>query len=273
MAQIKLLKIHSTGIPVEFDSANDEITLASFSVQGGGPVLDAAGLDLNNEDIIDIKDVKFANSSTAAIYVNSTSFVADDMMFESKENAMDVGAAVLFPVVTDDADQLDALRIPAIAGIPTATPADGGSGYLVFDSSNKNLYAWDGAEWDNLNTVSSAENIQDVYTAGEALAAAEAVYLSAADTVSKAANGADASSRLLGFAAGSALSAAPVEVRKYGVLSGFTSLTPAARYFLGDAGAITATVPSGAGNVIVQAGYAKNATNLDIQILQLGRRA
>lgn len=273
MAQVKLLKIGSTGIPLEMDASADDITLNSFTIQGGGPVLSGTGLDLNNQDVSDIKDVSFNDSSTATIAINSTTYVADNMMFETKENAMTTAGAVLFPVVTDDADELDAFRLPAIAGVPSATPSDGGEGYLAWDSSNNNLYVWNGAEWDNLSTVTSAENIDLSYTADEALTVTNALYLSAADNVSKAANSSDASSRLLGFATESVSDTDPVIVRKAGTLGGFSGLTPGARQFLGTAGAITETVPVAAGSIVVQAGYAKNATTLDIQILQLGKRA
>jgi hypothetical protein len=58
-------------------------------------------------------------------------------------------------------------------------------------------------------------------------------------------------------------------------MGGFSGLTAGARYYLsaGTAGTITATIPSGTGNTIVQCGYAKSATDLQIQLLQLGRRA
>ena len=59
MAQIKLLKIDTDGVPVEFNSASDEITLASFTVQGGGPVMGATGIDMNGQDISDLSDLVF----------------------------------------------------------------------------------------------------------------------------------------------------------------------------------------------------------------------
>jgi hypothetical protein len=80
---------------------------------------------------------------------------------------------------------------------------------------------------------------------------------------------------LLGFAIEGVSDTDPVLVRKFGVLGGFSGLTAGSRYFLSaaTAGAVTATLPVGSGNVIVQAGYAKSATELDIQIQQLGKRA
>jgi hypothetical protein len=275
MSQVKLLKIDATyGIPLEFDTATDDITLNSYTIQGGGPVLSGSGLDLNNQDISDIKNVSFNTSSTATIGVNGTTYIADDWMFQTKENVLTTAGAILFPVITDNTNQVDAFRLPALAGVPTASPADGGEGYLVWDSTNNALYAWNGSAWDNLNTVTSAEHLDDPYTAGEALVATDAVYISAADTVSKAECDVVTSSYLIGFATGAANTSDPVTVRKNGYLGGFSTLTAGARYYLSaTAGAITATLPTGTGNVIVQAGYAKNTTTLDIQILQLGRRA
>lgn len=276
MAQIKLLKIDPTyGIPLEFDAASDEITLLSFTVDGAnGPVLSGTGLDLNSQNLSDVGNVTFNDSSVATITVNATAFVADNLMFETKENVLTTAGAILFPVVADTADEVDAFRLPVYAGMPTATPADGGEGYLVWDSTGNRLFAWDGAGWEDLSTVASAKAIDDEYTAGENITATDAVYISAADTVSKAECDVAAASLLLGFATATVASAGIASVRKIGKLAGFTGLTAGSRYYLSaTAGGISATVPTGAGNVIVQAGYAYNATGLDIQILQLGRRA
>ncbi len=276
MAQIKLLKTDSDGVPVGMNSAADDITLNSFTVQGGGPVLSTTGLAMNAEDIDGIKDITFNNSATGTITVNSTAFVADNMMFETKENSLTTAGAVLFPVVTDAADQLDGFRLPAIAGVPSATPADGGEGYLVWDSTNDSLYAWTGTAWDNLSTVTAAEKIINSYTADEALTANDVVYVSAADNVSKCdSSGATAASRAIGLAVASAIDTAAVDIQSEGVIGGFTGLTAGSRYYAdpGTVGGITATIPVGSGNTIVQVGYAKSATELHIHIEQMGRRA
>ena len=57
MAQVKLLKIDSNGLPKEMDTAADDITLNSYTVDGG-PVLDV-NLDMNNGDISDVNDISF----------------------------------------------------------------------------------------------------------------------------------------------------------------------------------------------------------------------
>jgi hypothetical protein len=275
MAQVKLLKIGSTGLSTEFDSAADEITLASFTVQGGGPVLSSTGLDMNNQDIVDIQDLAFQSPSTATINFTAGSGTIDNLMLKERNNVMTTAGAVLFPLVTDSAGQLDSFKLPHIAGAPSATPSfSSDAGYLVYDSTNKSLYAWDGVAWDNLNTVSVASNIDDTYTADEDLLIRDVVYISAADSVSKADADDLTMSQAVGFATAAALDTASVTVRKFGRLSGFSGLTPGARYYLSTtAGEISSTIPAGTGNVIVQVGYAKSATVLDIAIQSLGRRA
>lgn len=273
MAQVKLLKIDTDGIPVEMDTASDDITLASFTVTGGGPVLNA-NLDMNNGNVSDINDISFTDPTTDGITRTDGTHAADDIMMEDAENSMASGAAVLFPVVTDNADQLDAFRLPAIAGVPSATPTDGGEGYLVWDSSNNHLYAWDGAAWDNLSTVDSANRVCNTYTVSEVggVALGDLVYISAADTVSKADAGTNY--QVIGMAGAAIADTASGEVCSEGVITGLTGLTAGSRYFLSStAGAYTTTVPTGSGNRIVQVGYAKSTTEMHLQIQVLGRRA
>lgn len=274
MGQVKLLKIHTNGVPVEFDAAADDITLNSFTVQGGGPVLSGTGLDAQNQDVSDVKDLIFNDPTTGTVNQTAGDLIIDNIMAKERDNEMTTAGAILFPVVADSAGEVDALRLPQIAGAPSATPTATGEGFIVWDSTGKKLWAWDGTAWDDLSSVSAANAIDDTYTADEALAARDCVYISAANSVSKADADADLTSQAIGFATAAALDTASVTVRKFGVLNGFSGLTVGARYFLSaTAGAITATVPSGSGNSIVQVGYAKSATALDIRIESLGRRA
>lgn len=275
MAQVKLLKIDTNGLPVEFDDANDDITLASFTVTGGGPVLNA-NLDMNNGDISDINDLSFTDPTTDGITNTNGTFAADDIMFDNYENVMEVGAAVLFPSVSDDADELDAFRLPSVAGAPTATPADGGEGYLVWDSTNDKLYAWDGAAWDDLSTVDAANATVNSYTATSNMSIGDVVYIDGADSVDLAdVSGLGAASRVIGIASSAATATNPVDVACNGVVDGLSSLTAGSRYFADPAtpGGITTTVPSGSGNKIIQIGYAKSTTAMHLQLDYLGRRA
>lgn len=273
MAQVKLLKIGTDGLQEEFDSASDDITLASYTVNGSSASFSATGLDLQATDISNSGDIAFDDSTTNTITDSAGAHVIDDLMFQDKENSMDAGAAVLFPVVTDNADQLDAFRLPAIAGTPSATPSDGGEGYLVWDSTNNKLYAWDGAAWDDLSTVTAAEKVCNVYTTGEAIAIGEAVYISAADTVSLA----DASTNyaVMGLAkTADGVGGSTIEVQSEGVVEGLSGLTAGSRYFLDTtAGALTTTAPTTSGARVIQVGYAKNTTDIHLNWQFVGRRA
>lgn len=274
MAQVKTLKINSSGFPEEIDVTSDDITYASFTVNGGA-VLSGTGLDMNGDNISDAGDLAFTDPTTDGITNTSGTHPADKILFEDDENSMDVGASILFPVVTDVADSVDALRIPSLAGVPSATPSDGGTGYLIWDSSGNDLYAWDGSAWDNLNIVDRAERVCNSYTAAATIAASEVVYISAADNVNLAQANADATAAAIGVANTASTATNPVEVCSEGLISGFTGLTAGSRYFLSDAtaGAVTTTAPTSGGSTVIQVGFAKNATDMHLQFQLIGKKA
>lgn len=274
MAQVRLLKIDANGLPKEMDTANDDITLNSFTVDGGA-VLSDTGLDMNNTPISDVSDLSFTDPTTDGITNTNGTFAADDIMFDNFENLMEVGAAILFPSVSDAVDEVDAFRLPSIAGAPTAAPADGGEGYVLWDSTGDSLYAWDGSGWNNLSIVEEARRVCDEYTAGEAIAAGDAVYISAANTVSLADTSVEATSRIIGVAGAAIANGATGSICSDGVVAGYAGLTAGSRYFQDPAtpGGLTVTPPTGSGESIVQVGYAKSATELQLQIDFLGCRA
>jgi len=276
MAQIKLLKIDSDGVPVEFNSTADDITLHSFSVEGGGPVLSTTGLNLNTQPISGLTNVTFVAPSSDTINQTAGNLIVDNIMAKERSNAMTTAADILFPVISDTAGQVDAFRVPAMAGVPSATPTNSGSGYLVYDSSEPALYAWTGSAWQDVSLATTAKSIDNSYTVDTpGVTIRDAVYISAADSVSPAVASAAASSQVIGFAEATAAAAASVLVRSEGILGGFSGLTAGARYYLdgATAGAISASVPSASGDTIVAVGYAKSATALHIQMQSLGRRA
>lgn len=276
MAEIRVLKIAADGVPLEH-SHIDEIVMASFSVSGGGPVLGVSGLDMTNQDIINVKNLLFFDPATG--YINQTvgNLIIDNIMAVDRDNLMTVsGGGILFPIITDTGAEVDGFRLPAVSGTPTAAPTNGGAGYLVYDYANGKPYAWTGTAWDDLTSVTSAENLEDpTYLSGEALATSDVVYLSGSNTVSKAIGNVIAKSYAMGFVVAGVGSGAAVTIRKAGTISGFSLLTPGAREYLHPtvAGAVTENIPTGTGNTIAQVGYARTASSIDIQILQLGRRA
>lgn len=274
MAQVKLLKIAADGVPYEFDSASDDVTLNSFTVQGGGPVLSGTGLDLNNQDVSDVQDLVFNNPTTGTINQTAGNLLVDNIMGKDRANLMALASDILFGAVGDVAAQVDSFKVPHMAAIPTATPAySSDQGYLV--SYNGSLWMWDGAAWNDLGTSDEAKQVANYYVADEALLLNDMVYISAANNVSKALADNTSKSYAIGFAQAAAADTDPVNIVSEGVLTGFVGLTPGARYYLHDAnaGEITTTIPSGSGKTIVQAGYAKSATALHIHIEQMGRRA
>lgn len=218
MAQVKLLKIAADGVPLEFNSATDEITL--LTGQFGN--LKLAGNTLTSEDVN--------------------------------------GDLILTPNGTGDL-VLDGVNWPQ---------ADGTAGQFLQTNGAGQL------SWANQADDLEALRVVNQYTADENLLARDALYISAADNVSKAdVSGGGAPSRVIGFAQAAASDTNPVNVVSEGVLEGFTGLTAGARMYADPStpGAITSTIPSGSGNTIVQVGYAKSATALHIHIEQLGRRS
>lgn len=109
-------------------------------------------------------------------------------------------------------------------------------------------------------------------TAGENLAQAGAkdvVYISANDTVAKASASALATAKAIGFAVTAVSSAAQAFIatngsKIIGVLSGATA---GAQYYLSTtAGALSTSIPTQSGEVIMPIGFALNATDLFVQI-------
>ena len=157
----------------------------------------------------------------------------------------------------------------------TITP--NGTGDLVLDGLNwpqadgaaNEIISTDGAG--QLSFVTAfAGIIKNAYTADEALAIRDVVYISAADNVSKADASAEGTGRVIGLAEAAAADTASVNVISEGIVTGFAGLTVGARYFLSEtAGAITATFPSADEANIVQIGYAKSATELHLHIEQI----
>jgi len=273
MAQVKLLKIDTDGVSVEFGSA-DDITLNSFTA-GAGPEMSPTGIVMNGQDLTDLSDLEFTDPSVGTINQTVGALIADNIMGKERNNVISTSGAILFPAISDSAGEVDSFKVPSMAAIPTATPAFSSvQGYLT--AFGGSLYMWNGSAWNDLGISDSANSIQNLYTADEALAANDLLYISAADNVSLSnVSSGGASSRVIGLAVAAAIDTAPVYVQSEGVKAGFTGLTAGARYFANPsvAGGITSTKPVGSGNTIVQIGYAKSATQVHLHIEQLGRLA
>lgn len=278
MAEIKVMKIDTDGTLVEHTGSADDLTMNQFTVDGG-LVASATGIDMNNTSISDADGVSFTDPATDGITQTAGVLAANNLMGKDRENLMASTGSVTFPGgIGDTAGEVDAFRLPSLAGVPSATPTNGGEGHLVWNSASDTMYAWDGAAWKNLSVSSEAQKTCNEYTNGNAgaLAAGDVVYISAADTVDKAdVSGGGAASRVIGIAGEAITSSAVGKICSEGVIGGLTGLTAGSRYYADPAtpGGLTATVPTGSGNTLVQIGYAKNATTIHLQIAQLGRRS
>lgn len=279
MAQIKLLKLDASGLPLEMDQANDDITLNSFAVDGTSLSIGSSGLSMGALPISNVTNIQFNDPTADTINQTAGTLVIDDIMAVDRDNAMSSGASILFASsISDLAGEVDAFRLPHLTSgnAPTANPTATGGGFLV--ESGGSVYVWDEAlsSWNNLGVADSAENLQnDDYVAGEGLTSAFALYISGADEVSKAQADSVATSEVIGFNASNVTSGAAVTLVTAGRLDAFSGLTAGTRYYLDPdtAGEITDTVPTTSGDVIMFVGYAKNSTTLEMQFQYLGRRS
>lgn len=84
----------------------------------------------------------------------------------------------------------------------------------------------------------------------------------------------DPDSRIFGVATASISASSSGYIQRSGVLSGALSgATAGAPYFLAASGGLTATPPSSSGNRVIRVGWAKNATDLEISIQDMGKKA
>lgn len=109
---------------------------------------------------------------------------------------------------------------------------------------------------------------------GSGIAQRDVVAINASGQATKADANAIGDCRVIGLALNTASSGQPVEIAQVGKLGGYSGLTAGnVLYASTTAGAVSATVPSGAGDVVVQVGYASSATEIVIQplfIMELG---
>jgi hypothetical protein len=140
-----------------------------------------------------------------------------------------------------------------------------------------------GAELDTLTDGSNADSLH-VHAGGasgdhnvdSAVAVADPVYwTSTGDRIAKADAATLATTRPFGVATtAQAVVGNPASVVSLGVAAGvFVGQTPGTRFFLAAGGGLTSTRPAGSGNRVIQMGFAKNATDLWVEIADYGRVA
>lgn len=150
------------------------------------------------------------------------------------------------------------------------TPAEGDT---YWDGSNDILYIYDGAVWKAVTGY--AQGVRNTYTAdGTGINAYAPVYISAADTVSMGDASTLSTSKIFAIAPAAISASASGEVQENGVIPGaLTGATPGQQYWLSTtAGQIQTSRPSNTGEVVFLVGYAKNSTDLQMQLQFVGVR-
>lgn len=253
------------GTTTYLNTTNTDITDVNVTLNKGGNEAsadDAAGITV---EMSDATDGSILYDSDAASFwkvgqAGSEVEVADISTAQTLTNkSIDADNNTLSNIETDNA------KSSALTGSDTqfVTGTAGTSGNLV--------------EWDaNGDAVDSGVASGDFitfpsYTAGAGgIAQYDAVYISANDTVLKADADAIGTARVIGFAPNAISAASSGTIQTSGLITGIGSAWTAGApvYLSTTAGALTQTAPSGSGDVIVEVGIAKNATDLQINIMK-----
>ena len=133
----------------------------------------------------------------------------------------------------------------------------------------------------NIEELQSGDTLQDsspdlgTFTAGENLVLGDWVYVSAANTVSKAQADDEATMPCIGVAIETINNTESGTIRLDGVMTGLSSLTAGDVYYVdhSSAGAIVSTTPSSSGHVIQRVGTAISTTELQIDFGALIKRS
>jgi hypothetical protein len=166
-----------------------------------------------------------------------------------------------------------------VTGVPSLFKINGVATSANVTSANLGtLTAGSGSDASSLHThtsVSAAGAVQKTYTAdGTGISAGRAVYYSANNTISQAANTANASSDIIGIAPSSISASGTGTVVRLGIAAAVISSASAGTpYYLGPTGIpiVFSSIASGAR--VIRLGFAANATDLDVQIQDLGKKA
>jgi urease beta subunit len=156
----------------------------------------------------------------------------------------------------------------AVVGLPSLFKVNGVATTANVTATNLNTLTGALAA-DSLHYHGSLSNV--VATSGS-IAAGKAVYFSANNTVTAAACGAAATSRVFGITAAASV-ANFVAVRSAGTLAGFSGLTAGTPYYLGSDGSPVEFSSLTTGDRVIRLGFGVNATSLAIMIQDMGQKA
>lgn len=163
-----------------------------------------------------------------------------------------------------------------VVGLPSLFKVNGSAVGATVTAANLTDVT-DGGDASTLHThdsVDKAKRVQESHVVVEAVAAGDPVaWSTTANKLAKGEAANDPDSRVVGVALAAAIADASTAIVKSGIAAGvLTGATAGAAYYLGATGGLTATVP-GSGNRIILVGYAKNATDLELNIRDYGKKA
>jgi|GEM_PF-5467476 len=179
-----------------------------------------------------------------------------------------------------DADGLKVVGLPEDFKInDVATHYDDAGTGQVTAPNLDTLTAGSASNADSLHTHASqpsteAPKVEDTHTCKTAVTTSRAVCWSdTADEIEHGDNSADYTSQIIGVARVGAGAGSDAEVVKCGLCSGLTGLTQRTAYYLGAAGALVVHGSVPRPGRFIRVGFAASATELDVNIMDFGRRA
>lgn len=246
---------------LEFDGSGDlqvnVDTTAGMELTANGVAIDlaAAGVGTGGLEFDGAGDLQVKVDGAHGIILTATGL---EIEIDDTPDTLDV-----------DADGLKVVGLPSLFKIN-----DVAVGATVTAANLDTLT--DGSNADALHTHSGNENNQGDWNVDSAVAVGDPVYwTSTGDRIAKADAATLATTKPFGVSIDAqAVVGSPATVVSMGIASSvFVGATPGDRYYLAAGGGLTATRPVGSGNRVIQMGFAKNATDLWVEIQDYGRVA
>lgn len=254
----------------------DQGQFAKITVSGA----DGVGMDASLSRIINLGAPVDGTDAATKSYVDSLVTEAGDglekdgvtmgVRFGSNPGMMFDEAGGLVMKIDDSVDTLDVgVDGVKVVGLPSLFKINGVNVSSTVTSANMDTLT-DGSDASSLHTH---DRVQAAHVTSVSLNSGDAVvWSSTSGKLVKADSDEDSTARVVGVAAGSASANGTVVVVKKGVVSGVLSgATPGAPVYLASGGGLTFTAPT-AGR-IVRVGVAVTATDLEVAVVDYGRRS
>jgi len=254
------------------------IDLASAGAGTGGLEFDGSG------------DLQVNADTTAGTELTSNGVAIDlaatnpGLTFESGDLAVQVSGSqgiirTASGIAIEIDDTPDTLDVDAdglkVVGLPSLFKVNDTAVGATVTAPNLDTLT-DGSNADALHSHAAGGSIGDDYNVDSAVAVGDPVYwTSTGDRISPADAATLATTKPFAVATtAQATVGNPATCIAIGIAASvFVGATPGTRYYLASGGGLTATRPTGSGNRVIQMGFAKNSTDLWVEIQDYGRVA